>query len=334
MNSINTYTAGVRRKLLTVAAASLVLGSLAAPAAQAAYPEHPISMVVAYGPGGGTDLIARALAPYIEKYLGNNARIVVVNRPGAGGEIGFAEVARAKPDGYTIGFINTPNLLTIPIQRKAQYHWTNFDLIGNLIDDPDSFAVNTEKSDIKSLADLAKYAKEHPGEVTVGTTGKGSDDHLAMLAFERAAGVKMLHVPYKGAGPVRTAIAGGEISMAAMNIGEVKAYMAGGTPMLPLGVMSNERSDVAPDLPTFKEQGYDIIMSSLRGIGAPKGLPGDIREKLVSAIQKAANDPEFVQKAGKMFAPLRYLEPDQYAAELKSNEAMFKQVWEETPWSE
>lgn len=327
-------TSALRRKVVALSAATLAFGTLAAPAAQAAYPEHPISMVVAYGPGGGTDLIARALAPYIEKYLGNNARIVVVNRPGAGGEIGFAEVARAKPDGYTIGFINTPNLLTIPIERKAQYHWTQFDLIGNLIDDPDSFAVNTQKSDIKTLADLAKYAKEHPGEVTVGTTGKGSDDHLAMLAFERAAGVKMLHIPYKGAGPVRTAIAGGEISLAAMNIGEVKAYMAGGTPMLPLGVMSTERSDVAPDLPTFKEQGYDIIMSSLRGIGAPKGLPDDVRVKLVTAVQKAAQDPEFVEKAHKMFAPLRYLAPEQYEAELKANEAMFKEVWKETPWSE
>src|SRR3546814_15338497 len=107
----------------------MTFGAIAAPAAQAAYPEHPINMIVSYGPGGGTDLVARALAPYIEKYLGKNARIVVVNRPGAGGEIGFAEVARAKPDGYTIGFLNTPNILTIPIQRKAQNHWTGFDLL-------------------------------------------------------------------------------------------------------------------------------------------------------------------------------------------------------------
>src|SRR3546814_8428375 len=95
----------------------MTFGAIAAPAAQAVYPEHPINMIVSYGPGGGTDLVARALAPYIEKYLGKNARIVVVNRPGAGGEIGFAEVARAKPDGYTIGFLNTPNILTI--DRKS-----------------------------------------------------------------------------------------------------------------------------------------------------------------------------------------------------------------------
>nr|WP_228129265.1 tripartite tricarboxylate transporter substrate binding protein [Pusillimonas sp. T7-7] len=310
------------------------MGAMGMPAAHAAYPEHPINMVVSYGPGGGTDLVARALAPYIEKYLGNDARIVVLNRPGAGGEIGFAEIARAKPDGYTIGFLNTPNLLTIPIQRKAQYHWSDFDLLGNLIDDPDSFAFNTTKHDFKSLDDLAKYAKAHPGEVTVGTTGKGSDDHLAMLAFQKAAGVEMLHIPYKGAGPVRTAISGGEITLAAMNIGEVKAYIGGGSPMKSLGVMSAERSEIAPELPTFREQGYDIIMSSLRGIGAPKGLPEDIRSKLAEAVRQATADQEFRKQAAKMFVPLRYLGPDEYKAELEANEALFKQVWKDTPWSD
>lgn len=334
MNYKNTLMRYTQRKFVAVAAAAVTMGAMCSPAAHAAYPEHPISMIVSFGPGGGTDLVARALAPYIEKYLGNKARIVVVNRPGAGGEIGFAEVARGKPDGYTIGFLNTPNLLTIPIQRKAQYNWQGFDLIGNLIDDPDSFAINTTKHDFKTLDDLAKYAKEHPGEVTVGTTGNGSDDHLAMLAFQKAAGVQMLHVPYKGAGAVRTAISSGEITLAAMNIGEVKAYIDGGSPMRPLGVMSVDRSDIAPDLPTFKEQGYDIIMSSLRGIGAPKGLPADVREKLVEAVRKASEDPAFREQARKMFVPLRYLGPDAYTAELESNEIMFKQVWRDSPWSD
>lgn len=319
---------------LLTAALSMAAMSYA-PAAQAAYPEHPINMIVSYAPGGGTDLIARAMAPFIEKHLGGKTRVVIVNRPGAGGEIGFAEVARAKPDGYTIGFLNTPNLLTIPIQRKAQYHWTDFDLIGNLIDDPDSFAVNTEKHpEIKTLKDLEAYARANPGKVTVGTTGAGSDDHLAMLQFEKATGVEMLHVPYKGAADVRTAVTGGEIMLAAMNIGEVLAYAAGGTPLKPLGVMAEEPSSLAPELQTFKSEGYDIIMASLRGIGAPKGLPEDVRKTLVEAVAKAANDPEFIEKAKSMYAPLRYLGPDDYKAELEMNEAMFKKTWEETPWAE
>src|SRR5258707_2125168 len=109
----------------------------------AAYPERPITMLIAYPPGGGTDLVGRALAPFIEKYLGGGARIVVVNRSGAGGEVGFAALANSTPDGYTIGFVNTPPLLTIPIERPAQFHWSRYEYIGNIIDDPCNFSVHT-----------------------------------------------------------------------------------------------------------------------------------------------------------------------------------------------
>lgn len=302
-------------------------------AAHAAYPEQPIKMVVAYGPGGGTDITARLIAPYIEKYLGNSARIVVMNRPGAGGGIGFAEIANAPADGYTIGFINTPNVLTIPIERKSNFHWQDFDLLGNLVDDPGNFSVHAD-SPYKSLKDLVEYAKKNPGAVTYGTTGIGSDDHIAALAFERAAGIKMTHVPFKGAAEVHKAIVGKDITVAAMNIGEALQYVKGGSAMRQLGQMSTTRTALAPSVPTFKEQGYDIIMASLRGIGAPKGLPPAVREQLATAVQKAANDPEFQAKAAGFFAPLRFLPPQAYAAELQEAEAGFKQLWQVMPWGE
>lgn len=312
-----------------VLAAAVVAPGLAA----AAYPEQPIKMVVAYGPGGGTDITARLIAPYIQKYLGNNASIVVLNRPGAGGGIGFAEVANAAPDGYTIGFINTPNVLTIPIERKVNFHWEKFDLLGNVIDDPGNFSVHAD-SPHKNLKDLVAYAKANPGAVTYGTTGIGSDDHLAALMFERAAGVKMTHVPFKGAAEVHNALASKQITVAAMNIGEALQYAKGGTPLRNLGQMSTSRTNLAPNLATFKEQGYDIVMASLRGIAAPKGLPPAVREQLVNAVQKAAADPEFQQKAAGYFAPLRYLPPAKYDAELKDAEAGFRQLWKDMPWAE
>lgn len=313
-----------------LAVAALTVGAVQA---NAQYPEHAISMVVSYAPGGGTDLVARAIAPYIQKYLGDGANIVVLNRPGAGGAIGFSEIKRAKPDGYTIGFVNTPNMLTIPIERKTNYHWSDFDLIGNLIDDPDGFAVSG-KGDIKTLKDLEKYAKENPGKVTVGTTGVGSDDHLAMMKFEKLTGTQLNHVPFKGAGEVRNAIQGGQIMLAAMNVGEVLAYQKGGTDIRLLGSMSQERSTLAPDVPTFKEQGYDVIMASLRGIAAPKGLPDDIADKLRVAVQKASADPEFIEKAKTMFVPLRYMDSKTYHAELQEAESEFKDLWQQSPWSE
>ncbi|MCC2634810.1 MAG: tctC [Ramlibacter sp.] len=315
---------------------ALLLSAAAAVAtspAHAAYPEAPIKMIVAYGAGGGTDIIARVMAPYIAKYLGNNASVVVMNRAGAGGGIGFGEIANAAPDGYTIGFINTPNVLTIPIERKSNFHWQNFELLGNVIDDPGNFSVHAE-SPIKNLADLVAYAKANPGAVTYGTTGIGSDDHLAALMFERAAGVKLTHVPFKGAAEVHNAIASRQIMMAAMNIGEALQYAKGGTPLRQLGQMSTNRTVLAPNVPTFKEQGYDIVMASLRGIAAPKGMPAPVREQLVNAIQKAAADPEFQAKSAGYFAPLRYLPPARYDAELKEAEAGFKQLWNQMPWGD
>lgn len=318
------------KKLAGAAALMLGAAGLAAPAA-AAYPEHPINLIVSYGPGGGTDLVARMMAPFLQKYLGGDSRIVVLNRPGAGGAIGFGELARAQPDGYTIGFINTPNLLTIPIERKTAFTWKSYDLLGNLIDDPGAFAV-LNSSPVKNLKELSEYAKANPGKVTVGTTGNGSDDHLAMLRFARTAGVELTHVPYKGAGEVRGAVSSGEIMIGAINVGEVLQYQKGGTPIRFLGQMANTRSPILPDQPTFKEQGYDFELASLRGLAAPKGLPEDIRKKLVSAVKQTVDDPEFQAKARELFAPLRYLPPDAYAQELAQGEAQFRKLWDEAPW--
>lgn len=189
-------------------------------------------------------------------------------------------------------------MLTSPIERKTSFTWQSFDLLGNVIDDPDGFSVPTD-SPIKSLADLAAYAKANPGKVTVGTTGTGSDDHLAMLFFSRAAGAQMTHVPFKGAGEVRSAVQSGQITMAAINVGEALAAIKGGTPMRQLGSMSVKRTNLAPSLATFKEQGYDIVMASLRGMAAPKGLP-----------------------------------PAKYEAELRETEVGFRQLWKDMPWAD
>ena len=319
----------VKRVLRSVLSVLLVGPAIAL----GAYPDKPINMIVSYSPGGGTDLIARAIAPYIEKYLGNNAKVVIQNRPGAGGAIGFATLANAAPDGYTIGFINTPNVLTIPIERKSNFHWEKYDLLGNIVDDPGNFSVHNE-SPVKSLNDLAAQAKARPGELTVGTTGVGSDDHLALLLFSRLAGIKLNHIPMKGAADVRGGAVGRQLDIAAMNIGEAMQAAAGGAPLRQLGVMASSRSSVARDIPTFAEQGFQVEMSSLRGIAAPKGLPPEVKAQLARAVERAANDPEFQQKAAQYFAPLRYLSPADFDAYLRKGDTEFRQLWKEMPWGE
>lgn len=309
------------------------VGLLVGTSAQAVYPERSITMIVAYAPGGGTDLTARLIAPFIEKHLGNGVKIAVMNRPGAGGQIGFTALADAAPDGYTIGFINTPNVISIPIERSASYTWQSFDLLGNVVDDPGGFSVH-EADGIKTLADLAAFAKANPEAVTVGTTGVGSDDHLSMLVFQKIAGVRMTHIPYPGSGAVRTALLGRHITVGAINVGEAMQFVKGGAPFRNLGQMSEKRSDVAPDVPTFREQGFDMAFASLRGIAAPKGLPPEVRERLVSAVAKAVADPEFHAKAKEIFAPMRFLAPENYAATLKQMEQDLRALWKERPWSE
>jgi tripartite-type tricarboxylate transporter receptor subunit TctC len=155
-----------------------------------------------------------------------------------------------------------------------------------------------------------------------------------MLLFEKQAGVKLNHIPMKGAADVRTGVVGKQIDIASMNIGEAMQAASGGAPMRQLGQMSPARTNLAPDLPTFKELGYNIEMSSLRGMAAPKGLPPDTRERLVKAVERAANDPGFQAQAAKYYAPLRFLNPAQFADVLREAETGFRQMYKEMPWSD
>ena len=302
--------------------------------AAAAWPsDQPISMIIAYAPGGGTDIIARSIVPFIEASLGDGAKITILNRPGAGGDIGFAAIAAAQPDGYTIGFVNTPPVLTIPIERKASYTWQSFDVLGNVVDDPGTFCVHTDNP-IKTLADLATFARANPRSVSVGTTGVGSDDHLAMLMFERSAGARVTHVPFKGSSETRTAITGKHITVAAINVGEALQYLKGGSPLRCLGQMTATRLSMASDWPTFIEQGHNFEMASLRGIVAPRGLPVAVRERLVNAIGRAVATQAFKESAERAFAPVRYLAPAAYEAELRSGDTTFRALWKELPWTD
>ena len=322
---------GLFNRLAVVA--GLLVASLPQ-AASAAWPaDQPINMIIAYAPGGGTDIIARNIVPFIEKHLGDGARINVINRPGAGGGIGFAAIAQAPPDGYTIGFINTPPIITIPIERAAPWSLASYDYLGNIVDDPGTFCVHKD-SQFKSLADLQAFAKANPKKVTVGSTGVGSDDHLAMMFFEKSAGVQMIHVPFKGSADTRTAVIGRHIEVAAINVGEALQYLKGGSPIRCLGQMTAARMSMAADWPTFKELGFNFEMASLRGMAAPKGLPAAVRERLVKAIAAATADPAFKTAAEAAFAPVRYLAPPAYEAELKAGDVLFRQLWKELPWTD
>ena len=317
-----------RRRLAGLLAAT----PLAAPAlAQGAWtPERSITLVVAFAPGDGTDLAARTIARFMERDLG--VSVVVLNRPGAGGEIGFTELARARPDGHTIGFINTPHIVTLPIERRTRSQLSDFTLIANIVDDPGGLWVLAD-SPHRSLADLLAAARARPETIGYGTTGIGSDDHLAMLALERKANARFLHVPFAGSAQVKQNLLSRAIPVGMMNVAEGVIEMRQGV-LRPLAQMGETRWQPLAEVPTLRELGFDVVEGSMRGMAAPAGMPPAALERLALSIRRTVDDPEFQAAAVQQNLPLRFLAPEAYAAELRTLAARYQGLWSEHPWRE
>ena len=309
---------------------ALVLGcvGLFATSAQA-WPDRPIEIVVGFAPGGGTDITARTLATYLEKELGGS--VVIVNKSGASGAIGLAYVARSKPDGHTLGMTNMPGLLTVPIEREAGYVPADFTYLANLVRDPCAFSVSVN-SPYKTLADLVAAAKANPGKISVSTSGIGTDDHLQMVFFEKATGTKLNHVPFNGAAPQRNAVFGGHTDVGGMNIGEAMPY--NGINLRILAQAAEVRSVLAPEVPTFKEQGVDVVLASERGLVGPKGLSKEVKEKLEIALSKIAKNPAFIQQIRSQFTEIDYLPSDAWQARLTRADVELRALWKTQRWAD
>lgn len=318
----------IKRLSITMAlgAALLMTG-----AARADYPEKPIEMIVAFAPGGGTDVAARSIARFMEKYLGGNARIGVINKPGAGGEIGWTAVAQAKPDGYTIGFINAPAINALVVEGKTKFKMSDLQPIANLVYDPGVLVV-PKTSAYGSLKDLIEAAKKASTPIVIGTSGaSGSSEHIALLNFQRLAGSKFTPAFFGGTAPVRQAVLGGHVPAATMNLSEALQIAREGNIRV-IGVMSAERSPYLPNAPTFREAGYDVVVGASRGIAAPKGVPAEIVARLEKAIDQALKDPDYLDAAKKAEIPLQYLASNDFKAFLDRATADLEATWKATPW--
>lgn len=314
-----------RRSLFAGAGAMVAAPRLA----RAAWPDRPLQLIVPFAAGGGTDISARTMAQFLERELGQP--VVVQNRPGAGGEIGLSAIADARPDGYTIGIINTPGIVTIPIERTPRWSLASFTFIVGVVEDPTTFAVHPE-SPIRNIADLIAAAKTKPGEVTVGTQGVGSAGHISALLLEQAAGIRFECVSYAGSAPAAVALMRRDIQVTTASLGESLTF-AQQQPWRVLGLMSSMRSEFARDVPTFKEAGYGIRGGSLRGIGAPRGLPEDVVRRLAAAIGAVLRHPEFRAASARTFQPLRFLDSAEYVAYLQDADAAHRALWRLRPWS-
>ncbi len=322
--------ARIARRGLFVAGLSLPLVVPRLAAAQGVWPgERPIQIIVPFPPGGGTDINIRAMASHFERHL-PGARFVVVNRPGAGGEIGYTAAAAAAPDGYTIGTIITPSLQTISIERQPRYRLEDFFYLGTLVADPSGFHVAPDSS-LRSVADLIAAAKERPSSISVGTAGIGSDDHLLMIELERAAGIRLNHIPFAGQAPTVNALIGGHIQVASMNMGESVALIRDGR-VRPLATAGAQRFGLTPEVPTFAEAGYPLTTGVVRSLVVPAATPQPIQARLAAMVEATMRDPAWIAEAERLFIPLRYMGPDETRALVLREAERLRSVWQEQPW--
>lgn len=277
------------------AAASAWLTTAPALAQQAAWPTHAITLVVPFAAGGGGDTLARLVAEPLSRELGQS--IIVENRPGAGGNIGTSIAARANPDGYTLSYgTNGTQATNHWLYKSPGYKPNDFEPISRFTVIAAALVVNGTDDRFKSLAQLVDYAKLHPGELTCGSAGNGTSSHLACELLNQMAGLKVMHIPYKGGSAAMTDLLGGRISFLIDVMPNVSGQIAAGK-LRALAVTTPERVASNPDIPTLSEagvKGYEFY--AWDGLYAPKGTPVAVLDKLNAAVNQALRQPD-VKKA-------------------------------------
>lgn len=266
--------------------------------ADEAYPSKPVTMTVPFGPGGTSDIMARFLEQPMAKALGTT--LVIDNRAGAGGGIGMSQLARAKPDGYSIGLsVIGPEVLQ-PAIRKTTYSHANFDHICGTYAVPLMMMV-PKASSYKTLADVMNDARQNPGKLTYGSSGRGTLLHLSMEMLLDKAGAKALHVPYKSSGEMVTGLLGGQVMLFNETPTISKQY-----DLRPIAVFAKERLAAYPSVPTAAEAGFPVEATIWGGVIAPKGLPAEAKGKLEAACRSALATDEYRRNAERVDTPPVY----------------------------
>jgi len=265
-----------------------LLQVIGAPAAVAQYPEKEITLIVPWAAGGGTDLVARFIGNLMEKDLGKP--VVVVNKPGGGGLVGFNQIAAAKPDGYTIGINSTSQLLQ-KYSASSYSDWRNLSPIALVNLDPAAFTVKAD-SPWKTIEEALAFAKANPMKVRISNSGPGAIWHVSAALLGSKTGIQFTHVPYGGGNPAAVAVAGGHVEATTVSPAEVGTLARGGKLRI-LAIASAKRDPLYPDVPTFKERGIDFTMGVWRSMVAPKDTPKQIIVQLEKSVEKAVHDPSF-----------------------------------------
>lgn len=299
------------RRMAALAVLALAVGSACAQS----YPTKPIRWIIDFPPGGPSDTLARVVGERLSAALGQP--VVYDNRPGANGVIAYGIAARAPDDGYTLAILSTPFPLNAALGRKLTYDtlkdFTPISLIANY---PNLLAVHPSVP-ARSVPEFVAYAKSKPGAVTYASSGTGSVQHLAMELFRRLAGFEALHVPYAGSAPAVANLVGGHVQSSVTILLTALPHLRAGR-IRAIGILSANRSNQLPDLPTFMESGISVVAPGWGGMGAPAGVPKRIVNRLNAEVVRIVNLPEVRERMVSVGGEPRHSTPEEFATLIRA----------------
>ena len=313
-----------RRSFLGATGSAAAIAAAGVRPAHAAFPERGVLVIVPYAAGGGSDISARLLARDLEPIFGKP--VTVENRAGGGGWVGWGSLAASRPDGYTIGYINVPNIFAGYLDKQSggtrKENLESFTPLINHVTDYNMWSVKPD-SKFTTVKDVIDEAKKRPGTITLNGGGHGTDDHVAVLGIGANNGLTFQMVHFRGTPEGKTQVLGGNIEVYACNVSEGAEDVKAGI-VRPLGVMAPARSKFIPNVPTFREQGFNEVWSTSRGVAAPANLPKDVEAALIAALEKTIASPGHKAKAEALSLDPDVITGEAYRKFLKDNEQATK----------
>lgn len=293
------------------------------------FPIRPITLIVPSTAGGGPDMLGRAIARLSGKHLGQN--MVVLDKAGGGNTTGYNELAGSQPDGYTLGIV-TPSLIMQPLYGQTQYDYpTALEPIASITSNPWTLIVRAD-APWQNLQELIEDAKQHPGKIKFGHAGLGTVTNVVGEMFIQATGVQIEQVPFQGPAEAITAVLGGHVQMYFGGPAEVTEQVRSGNVRV-LAIAASKRLNQPDfmDVPTFKEQGVEVVYQNWLGIAVPKGLPPQVKSKLAAGIKAIVEDPEFKQNLG---MNIQYFGPEEAAKLWQDDKERLSKLVKETGLAE
>lgn len=290
------------------------------------FPDRPLTILVPFTPGGVSDITARPLSIGLSADLGQS--VIIENKGGAGGAIGMAAAAKAKPDGHTL-LMALPSMITIPISdrisgRASSFQMNQFRPIARLTADPTVLAVRAD-SPWNNVADFVREVRRNPGKVSYSSSGIYGTTHVAMEILANSANLKMIHVPFTGGGQQVSALLSGQVQATKQTPGAIAPHLAAGK-LKVLGTLSAERVPSMPQVPTVKEQGFDGEFYLWTGLFVPVGTPDAVINRLRDSVKKAAAHPSFLQAMNSLTTPIQFLDASDFANFLVADTRRFEDV--------